>query len=477
MRRGDDAFAPGAPGSLSAPSAELPQRAGSAVPVDPRTRRMLEAPVLPLLLRMAWPNVLIMLAQASSGLIETWFVAKLGTDALAGMALVFPTVMLMTMLSNGAIGGGISSAVARALGSGRRERADALVLHAIVLNLALGLGFSALFLIFGRPIYHLLGGSGGDLEAALTYSGVVFAGNGLIWLMNGLASVIRGTGNMAFPAIVSCIGVVLLIPISPLLIFGFGPVPAFGIAGGGVALLAFYTGGTLAMAWYVLSGRNPARFRWVKLHWEPLAGILKVGALSALQSLQTNLIVAGATAIVAVAAGVDAVAGFGTGVRLEYLLVPVIFGIGAPMVALVGTNIGAGQRERALKIALRGAGLSFAITEVIGLLAALFPASWLALFSAEPAMIATGSAYLRIVGPFYGFFGLGLSLYFASQGAGKLLWPLGAGVLRLVIALLGGWLVLRLTGSLEAFFASLALSLLAYGLTMFAAVKAGVWFK
>lgn len=438
---------------------------------------MLEAPVLPLLVRMAWPNVLIMLAQASSGLIETWFVAKLGTDALAGMALVFPTVMLMTMLSNGAIGGGISSAVARALGSGRRERADALVLHAIVLNLVLGLGFSALFLVFGRPIYRLLGGSGGDLEAALTYSGVVFAGNGLIWLMNGLASVIRGTGNMAFPAVVSCVGVALLIPISPLLIFGFGPVPAFGIAGGGVALLAFYAGGTLAMAWYVLSGRNPARFHWERLHWEPLAGILKVGALSALQSLQTNLIVAGATAIVAAAAGVDAVAGFGTGVRLEYLLVPVIFGIGAPMVALVGTNIGAGQRERALQIALRGAGLSFAITEAIGLLATLFPAAWLGMFSAEPAMIATGSAYLRIVGPFYGFFGLGLSLYFASQGAGKLLWPLGAGALRLVVALLGGWLGLRLTGSLDAFFATLALALLAYGLTMFAAVKAGVWFK
>lgn len=114
MRRGDDSSVPGAPGALPGPSAELPQRAGSAVPVDSRTRRMLEAPVLPLLVRMAWPNVLIMLAQASSGLIETWFVAKLGTEALAGMALVFPTVMLMRMLSNGAIGGGISSAVARA---------------------------------------------------------------------------------------------------------------------------------------------------------------------------------------------------------------------------------------------------------------------------------------------------------------------------------------------------------------------------
>jgi len=448
-----------------------------AATIDPRTRRMLDAPVLPLLVRMAWPNVLIMLAQASSGLIETWFVARLGTEALAGMALVFPAVMLMTMISNGAIGGGISSAVARALGAGRREHADALVLHAVVVNLVLGLAFSALVLAFGRPIYRLLGGSGGDLEAALIYSNVVFAGNVLIWLMNGLASIIRGTGNMLFPAMVTCVGVALLIPVSPVLIFGLGPIPAFGIAGGGIALLAFYAAGTLAMAWYVLSRRTPLRFRWVRLHWAPLAGILRVGALSALQSLQTNVIIAGATAIVAASAGMDAVAGFGTGVRLEYLLIPLIFGIGAPMVALVGTNIGAGQRERALRIAMCGAGLSFALTELIGLAAALFPAAWLGLFSAEPAMIATGSAYLRIVGPFYGFFGLGLALYFASQGAGKLLWPLAAGALRLVVALLGGWLALRLTGSLDAFFAALALALLVYGLTVFAAVRSGVWFR
>lgn len=446
-------------------------------PVDPRTRRLLEAPVLPLLIRLAWPNVLIMLAQASTGLIETWWVAKLGTDALAGMALVFPAVMLMTTISAGAIGGGISSAVARALGAGRRYEADALVLHAVVINIVLGLGFSALFLAFGRSIYSFLGGSGGELEAALTYSNAVFAGNLLIWVMNGLASVIRGTGNMAVPALVTCVGVALLIPISPLLIFGIGPLPALGVAGGGVALLVFYGGGTLAMAWYILSGRNPVRFSWVRLHWSPLAGILRVGALSSLQSIQTNAIIAGATAIVAAAAGVNAVAGFGTGVRLEYLLIPLIFGIGAPMVAMVGTNIGAGRKDRALTIAICGAGLAFVVTEAIGLAAALFPKAWLALFSTEPAMIETGSAYLRIVGPFYGFFGLGLSLYFASQGAGRLFWPLVAGALRLIVALIGGWLALRFTGSLSAFFAALALALLVYGLVMFAAVRGGAWFR
>ena len=147
-----------------------------------------------------------MLAQASTGLIETWWVSHLGTDALAGMALVFPVVMLMQMVSAGAMGGGISSAVARALGAGRRDEADALVLHAVVVNVALGAFFSIVMLIFGPSIYRALGGTDGELQTALSYSNVVFAGNILLWLMNALASVIRGTGNMLVPAMVICCG-------------------------------------------------------------------------------------------------------------------------------------------------------------------------------------------------------------------------------------------------------------------------------
>ena len=158
------------------------------------------APIVPTLLRLAWPNVLVMLAQASTGLIETWLVSHLGTDALAGMALVFPGFMMMQMLSGGAMGGGISSAIARALGAGRRDDADALVLHAVIINVALGVVFSVLVLMFGPQLYRALGGEGGSLEAALRYSNVVFAGNVLVWLMNALASVIRGTGNMLVPS-------------------------------------------------------------------------------------------------------------------------------------------------------------------------------------------------------------------------------------------------------------------------------------
>jgi MATE family, multidrug efflux pump len=261
-----------------------------------RTDLLLHGPIVWTLLRLASPNILVMLAQAATGLIETYFVARLGIDALAGMALVFPGFMLMQMISAGAMGGGISSAIARAIGAGRRGEADALVLHGIVIHVALGLFFTVVMLAFGEPIYRALGGRGGELAAALAYSNVVFAGNIFIWILNALASAIRATGNMLVPALVICVGVVVLVPLSPCLIFGIGPLPAMGIAGGGLALVLFNVAGTAVLGWYVLSGRNAARLRFAPLRWSHIRSIFGVGAWSSISSVQTNVIIAAATA-------------------------------------------------------------------------------------------------------------------------------------------------------------------------------------
>ena len=337
------------------------------------------------------------------------------------------------------------------------------MLHALLINLGLGLVTSALFLIWGRPIYAAMGGEGASLEAALAYSNVVFAGNVLVWLMNALGSLIRGTGNMLVPALSVCLAVALLIPLSPLLIFGWGPVPAMGIAGGGFAVLITSALTTVVLAWYLLAGRSIVRLRRARLQWPMFADILRVGGVGTISTLQTSLTVALTTALVGAFGGPNAVAGYGTGARIEYLLIPLVFGLGAPMVALVGTNIGAGQPQRALRIALIGGALAFALTETIGIVAAIWPEAWLGLFGHDPQMLEAGAAYLRVVGPTYGFFGLGLSLYFASQGAGRLAWPLIGGMVRLLVAVGGAWLVLTLTGSLAWAFAALALALVAYG--------------
>src|SRR6266540_2506894 len=303
---------------------------------DPRTRLMLEAPIARTLLRLATPNVLVMVVQASVGLIETYFIGKLGTEALAGVALVFPVVMLMQMMSAGAMGGGISSAVARALGAGRRADAEALVLHALAISVAFGLVFMLAVLGGGRWLYGALGGSGASLAAALTYYHVVFSGAILIWMFNSLANVIRGTGNMAVPAAVTSAGAAALIPLSPCLIFGWGPLPRLGVAGGAVAVLAYYAVGSVVLAAYLWAGRSVVRlsFEGARFRWPLFRDILRVGAIAALITIQTNLTIAIATGLVG-RFGAAAIAGYGTGSRLEYLLVPLVFGLGGPLVAMV----------------------------------------------------------------------------------------------------------------------------------------------
>ncbi len=445
--------------------------------IDPRTRLLLEAPIVPTLLRLAAPNIVVMVAQAAVGLIETYFVGKLGLDALAGMALVFPIVMLMQMTSAGAMGGGIASSIARALGAGRRDDADALVVHAGVIALGFGVAFSAVLLLGGRWLYALMGGSGAALEAALTYSHWVFAGAILVWMFNSLAAVIRGTGNMAVPANVTVVGVVFLIPVSPLLIFGWGPIPGMGIAGGAIALLLYYLGGTIALLLYLRSNRSllKPKVAGVKLRWTLFRDILVIGLVGSISTVATNLSIGIATALSG-HFGSGAIAGYGTASRLEYLLVPLVFGLGAPLVAMVGTCIGAGQRERAMRAAWTGAAMAFALTEVIGIAAAIFPREWLGLFGNDPAMLETGSQYLRAAGPMYGFFGVGLVLYFASQGAGRLLWPVIGNLARLAVAGIGGWLALRWGGQLVQVFTMQGVAMVVYGIVIASAIAGGAWF-
>ena len=418
-----------------------------------------------------------MLAQAGVGLIETYFVGKLGTDALAGMARVFPAVMLMQMTLAGAMGGGIASTIARALGARRRNDADALVLHALLIAAVFALDFMVTVVAGGRWLYTRMGGSGGALDAAMVYSNWVFGGALLVWLFNTLSAVIRGAGNMALPAYVTVAGAVLLLPLSPLLIFGWGPLPGLGIAGGAIALLLYYLASSAVLAAYLWSSRSLLRpsLRGLQLRWALFADILRVGLVGTVSTVATNLAIGITTALVG-AYGTAAIAGYGTASRLEYLLVPLVFGLGAPLVAMVGTCIGAGQRERALRATWIGAAIAFAMTEAIGLWAAAYPAAWLSLFNTEPAMIEAGSQYLRIVGPWYGFFGLGLVLYFASQGAGRLLWPVLGNIARLVVAVAGGWLALHGGYAIAGVFAAQAAAMVVYGIANAWTIAGGAWF-
>jgi putative MATE family efflux protein len=418
-----------------------------------------------------------MLVQAAVSTLDGHYVGWLGGDALAAVSLVFPLVMLMQTMSAGGVGGGVAAAVARALGAGRRAEADALAAHALWIAVAMGGAFTALMLALGPSLYTALGGEGAVRELALSYSRVVFGGALAFWSLNVLASVLRGTGQMGLPAAVTLGAGLGYLGLAPVLVLGWGPLPGLGVAGAGAAQVLALGAGALVLAAYLASGRGLVRLRAAGFAPRPalFAEILRVGAPGALNTLLTSATVLGVTALVG-RFGAPALAGYGMGARLEYLQIPLVFGLGSALVTMVGTNVGAGKLARAERVAWVGAAFAAGLTGAIGLVAACAPGAWMGLFTAEPAIVAVGERYLELVGPVYGCFGLGLALYFASQGRGRLGWPLAAGALRLVVAVTGGWLA---AGWLEAgpggVFAALALALVLFGGLQAAALRLGAW--
>ena len=449
----------------------------ATVALSPRTRLLLEGPVARTLLRLAAPNVLVMVLQAAVSTLDAVFVGWLGSDALAGVSLVFPLVMLMQTMSAGGMGGGVASAVARALGGGRRRDADALAVHALVIAALMAAVFTLLLELGGPWLYRAMGGHDTVLAAAVVYSRVLFGGAIAYWLFNTLGSVIRGTGNMALPAAVMVMSGLLYLLLSPALILGWGPLPRLGVAGAATASVASFGLGSLVLLAFLCSRRSLVRPRLhgLRLRRALFREILRVGAPGSLNTILTNLTVVLLTSLVG-PFGAPALAGYGMGARLEYLQIPIVFGLGSGLVTMVGTSAGAGDHARALRVAWVGAAIAAAVTGTIGMLAALSPLAWLSLFTADPDVLAAGSRYLRIVGPCYGFFGAGLAMYFASQGAGRLLWPLLSGVTRLVVAAAGGWLATRwLGGDLSGIFAAMAAALVIFGIINVAAVRLGGW--
>jgi putative MATE family efflux protein len=421
------------------------------------------APIVPTIWRLALPNSLAMTAAALVSIAETWYVGRLGIMPLAGMALVFPLVMMQQMLSAGSMGGGISSAISRAMGSNNPDKAQALVLHAALIGLGIGLFFTWVFALFSNAIFSALGGQGEALEQCLSYAQVVFAGAISIWLTNALAAVIRGSGNMRTPSKGLLIASLVQITLSAVLGLGWGPVPSFGMAGIAAGSLIAFTGSAVYFFWFLRSEHSTLRLSFNSpLSKDLFMDILKVGGMSSISSLQTVATILIVTRLIS-NFGPEALAGYGIGTRLEFLLVPITFSFGVACLPLVGMALGAKMVARAKKVAWTGAVMSAALVACIGFVVMLWPGLWANMFSSNPEVLASASQYFKWVGPCYGFFALGLCLYFASQGAGKLWGPVLAGSWRLLLVGAGGIWLTQQNGTAEQMFMLIAMGMVSYG--------------
>lgn len=419
--------------------------------------------------------MLAMTAAALVSIAETWYVGYLGTLPLAGMALVFPLVMLQQMLSAGSMGGGITSAISRALGANDLEKANALVLHAAIIAVSIGVFFTLLFSVFGHAIFSAMGGQGEALAECLAYAQVAFLGSVSIWLTNAFAAVIRGSGNMRVPSKVLLLASLLQVFLSGVLGLGWGPVPRFGMAGIATGVLIAFTASAAYFFLYLRSEDSKLKLSLKTRLSRPLfMDILKVGAMSSISTLLTVGTILVLTKLVS-KFGPEALAGYGIGTRLEFLLVPITFAFGVACLPMVGMALGAKMVERAKRVAWTGALMASLLVGFIGLLVTVWPSLWSHIFTSNDQVLSTASQYFQWIGPCYGFFALGLCLYFASQGAGKLIGPILAGTVRLVLVIAGGIWLTQNNGSVTQMFGLIALGMVSYGVLTAIAVWKTNW--
>jgi hypothetical protein len=316
---------------------------------------LLTAPIGRSLLRLASPTTALMAVQIVVGIAETWFIARLGADALAGFALVLPFLVLMYNTANGGMGGGVASAFARALGGERLEDARALVLHTLVLAAALGLLFAILAWTIAPSLYRLMGGSGLALERALAFSNVIFGGALVVWTSAFLAALLRGAGDPVTPGRYGLFTSIAYVPLAGVLTLGLGDWPGFGMMGPGLAGIVTMGAMTVLLAravWRVKLGVVP-RLGGVKLERRLFGEILRVGVVSSFTTLVASLAALLMTGLVG-RFGVDALAGYGVGLRLEYMVAPLAYGIGTGLTTMVGVASGADDWKRAMRVAWIG---------------------------------------------------------------------------------------------------------------------------
>jgi putative MATE family efflux protein len=437
---------------------------------------LLTSPILPTLLRLALPNTVAMFGSTLVAVAETSYIGRLGIEPLAAIALVFPFAMLTQMTSAGAMGGGVSSAVSRAIGAGDHDRAACLALHAAIIGVGGGLFFTAMMLSFGRQFFTILGGRGPVLDQACSYSNVLFSGAVAIWLVNTLASVLRGTGDMRLPSAILIAAAMVQIIVGGTLGLGLFGFPQFGMRGVAAGQLTAFALGAIFLLWYLISGRSRLRLKFSIFRFQRamFVDILKVGAIACLSPLQSVLTILIFTKILA-GFGTETLAGYGMGSRLEFLLTPIAFAIGVASVPMVGMAIGAGLVTRARRVAWTAAAVAGLSVGLVGLLVAVKPALWVSLFTTDPGVVAAANSYFAWAGPAFGFFGIGACLYFASQGAAKVGGPVLAYTARLAMVAIGGWWLVAIDAPAWTLFALVGGGMIVLGLGTALSIRVTRW--
>ncbi len=379
-------------------------------------------------------------------LTDTFFVSKLGTERLAAMGFVFPVVLFLASLIFG-LGTGTSSVISRAIGKGDHHRAQQLTTHALMLAMIMAVIMGGVGQIICRPLLQMLGAKGEVLDLAVSYMRIWFMGVGFMCIPMVGNNAIRATGDAKTPGLIMSSSALLNIAIDPILIFGWGMIPAMGIKGAAVATV-LARGFSMIVALYIM------HFRKGMLTFErPRMGQL----LDSWKQLLLIAVPAGGTYILIPVTifiitrmvsgyGNEAVAAVGAGGRVDSLAMMVMFSLGGVFMAFVGQNWGAGRFDRVRQAHRRGH--QFALIWGGFCMVAIFTLARpiAGIFSEAPKVISDMVLYLRIAPIGYGPVGVAI---LASSSMNAINKPLRAASiialrmlgLNLPLAALGGWLM------------------------------------
>ncbi|MDJ0814054.1 MAG: MATE family efflux transporter [Woeseiaceae bacterium] len=433
-----------------------------------QTTRLTEGPVGKHLVSMTVPVLFGILTMMGQALIDAWFLGRVGDRALAAHAFSFPILMIVTSVAIG-LGAGTSSVVARAIGAGDHRRARRLTTDALLLSFLITAVISLIGVLTIGPLFRLLGAPEDMIPLIRGFMTILYAGVPFIVVgMVAMASM-RATGDTRLPSKLMIIASVVNVALDPLFIFGFGPVPAFGLNGAAIAALIARSSifvGALVLLRYRLDMVSFNKPDSTEL-WKSWRDVLHVGVPAA----GTNVIVpVGAAIVTAMIAryGPDAVAGFGVASRIESMMLVIYYALSAIIGPFVGQNLAAGRYDRILRslwlctVFCIGSGL--VIAAALALSSGFLPT----LFSSSPAVIDVAALYLLIAPISYGAYGMVMVMNASFNGLGHpmpAVWISLGRIVALYLPLAAvGMLVLQATGIFVAYALANVLSgVLAYG--------------
>ena len=451
---------------------------------------LIELPFTKIFFKLAIPNLYSTLIAAVTVIFDLWYVGQIGVSELAGVAYIFPIYMLTSMLSNGAFGGAISGAVARAFGSKNIFQAECVFRSAILIACLGSLIMMLIFFLLAESFFIYFNIDKEVAISALSYGNILLGGIFLIWLFNIIISVTRGSGNTLVPAyswsivlifhiVIACTnfnfenGTIILVKNIKL----FNEVFIFSaLQWSVISLLSGYFVGIIFVIGFYYFGKHSfsLNLRDV-LKFDGIIKLFKSGSLASCQSLMTIALALFCTTVISIF-GINWTAGFGIAIRLELLLIPIIFGIGGALIAIVGANVGAKKISRAIAMTWKGTFFSVFIVGFIGLFFSIYPDLWSAFFTDNAEIKETSKLYLKVVAPFYAFFALGLGLYFTCQAFNTLLWPVIGTFIRMVFVILVTMLLFNFkVESPYLIFVTMSSGLIIYGLFISLGLRFGPW--